>query len=133
MTNAELHGRSAEAFKKLQCVLHIGDVRDKREIPPKTLIFRKEVILPKGTPLAWDEEVLKGMLNSWHLEPRQNEHTILEIEIDGENTAFSFFELYLLFPNVSEEDRLKYSNNHMLARAELAARLIYQRSPYEKV
>ncbi len=131
--NEELHGRSAEAFKKLQRVLHIGDVRDKREIPPKTLNFRKEVILPKGTLLGWDEEVLKGMLNSWHLEPRQNKHTVLEIVIDGEKTEFSFFELYLLLPNVSEEDRLKYSNNHMLARAELAARLIYQRSPYENV
>ena len=72
------------------------------------------------------------MLASWTLEPQQPEHTILDIVIDGKNTEFSFFELSLLLPNLSEEDRLKYSNDHMLARAELAARLILQRSPYEE-
>jgi len=131
--NEKLYGHSLEAFKKLQQVLHIGEVRDEREIAPKILNFRKEVTLPEGTHLGWDEELLRGMLDSWTLEPRQPEHTVLDIVIDGEKTEFSFFELYLLLPNLSEEDRLKYSNNHMLARAELATRLIYQRSPYENV
>jgi hypothetical protein len=130
--NGKLHGRSLEAFKKLQQVLHIGDVRDEREIPPKILNFRKGVTLPEGTRLGWDEELLRGMLDSWTLEPRQPEHTVLDIVIDGEKTEFSFFELYLLLPNLSEEDKLKYSNDHNLARAELPARLILQRSPYEE-
>lgn len=130
--NGKLHGRSVEAFKKLEQVLRISDVRDEREIPPKILNFRKEVILPEGTLIGWDEKVFKGMLESWNLEPQQPEHTVLDIVIDGEKTEFSFFELSLLLPNLSEEDRLKYSNDHMLARAELAARLILQRSPYEE-
>lgn len=132
VTNGKLHGRSLEALKKLQRVLTIGDMRDEREIPPKILNIRKVVTLPKGTLLGWDEEVLKGMLDSWNLEPRQPEHKVLDIVIDGQKTEFSFFELSLLLPNLSEEDRLRYSNDHMFARAELAARLIYQRSPYEE-
>ena len=131
--NEKLHGRSVEAFKKLQQVLHIGAVRDEREIPPKILNFRKEVILPEGTLLGWDEKVFRDMLESWNLEPQEPEHTVLDIVIDGAKTEFSFFELSLLLPNLSEEDRLKYSNDHNLARAELATRLIYQRSPYENV
>lgn len=129
--NGKLRGRSVEALRKLQRVLHIGDVNDKRALPPKSLNFRKEVILPEGTLLGWDEELLSGMLDSWNLEPRQPEHKVLDIVIDGKKTEFSFFELSLLLPNLSDEDRLNYSNDHMLARAELAARLIYQRSPYE--
>ena len=130
--NGKLHGRSSEALKKLQPVLRIGDERDKRETQPKILNFRKGVTLPEGTRLGWDEELLRGMLDSWTLEPRQPEHTVLDIVIDGEKTEFSFFELYLLLPNLSKEDRLKYSNDPLLARAELAARLILQRSPYEE-
>lgn len=132
VTNGKLHGRSQEALKKLQRVLTIGDIRDEREIPPKILNFRRLVTFPKGTLLGWDEELLREMLDSWDLEPRQPEHKVLDIVIDGEKTEFSFFELSLLLPNLSEEDRLKYSNDHMLARAELATRLIYQRSPYEE-
>ncbi len=132
MINAKLRGRSEEAFKKLQGVLHIGDVGDERETPPKSLNFRKEVFLSKGTLLEWDEELLSGMLDSWKLEPRQQEHKVLKIEIDGKQTVFSYFDLALLLPNLSKEDRLKYSNDHMLARAALAARLVLQRSPYEE-
>lgn len=130
MVNGKLSGRSVEAFNKLQGVLHIGDVGDERETPPETLNFRKRVTLPKGTLIGWDEELLNGMLDSWNLEPRQPEHKVLDIEIDGKKTEFSFFELSLLLPNLSKEDRLKYSNDHMLARTELAARLIFQKSPY---
>lgn len=130
--NEKLHGRSLEAFKKLQQVLRIGEVRDEREIPPKILNFRKEVILPEGTLIGWDEKVFKGMLESWNLEPQQPEHRVLDIVIDGEKTEFSFFELSLLLANLSKEDKLKYSNDHNLARAELPARLILQRSPYEE-
>jgi len=132
MINGKLHGRSLEAFKKLQQVLRIGEVSDEREIPPKILNFRKEVNLPKGTLLGWDEELLSAMLDSWILEPRQPEYKVLDIEIDSEKTKFCFLELSLLLPNLSDEDRLKYSNDHMLARVELAARLILQRSPYEE-
>ena len=131
--NEKLHGSSLRAFKRLQQqVLHIGDVADEREVPPKSLKFRKEVMLPKETLLGWDEELLSCMLNSWNLEQRPPEHKVLEIIIDGKKTEFTFFELSLLLPNLSEEDRLKYSNDHMLARAELAARLILQSSPYEE-
>ena len=129
--NEKLYGRSLEAFKKLQPVLHIGDLRDERETPPESLKLRKEVILHTGTIFGWDEELLRGMLDSWNLEPRQPEHKVLHIEIDGERTEFSFLELSWLLPNLSEEDKLKFSNDHMLARAELMARLILQRSPYE--
>lgn len=131
--NEKLPGRSQDALKKLNRVLTIGDIRDEREIPPKILSLRKEVILPKGTLIGWDEELLSVMLDSWNLDPRQPEHKVLDIIIDGEKTEFSFFELSLLLANLSEEDRLKYSRDHMLARSELAARLILQRSPYENV
>jgi len=106
-------------------------VADEREIPPKSLNLRRVVTLPKGTVLRWDEELLRGMLDSWNLETRQPEYKVLDIEIDGEKTEFFFQELSWLLYNLSQEDRLKYSNDHMLARAELAARLILQRSPYE--
>jgi hypothetical protein len=131
VTNSKLRGRSIEALKKLNRVLTIGDIRDEREIPAKILNFRKGVTLPKGTLIGWDEELLGGMLDTWNLDPRQPEHKVLDIIIDNEKTEFSFFELSLLLANLSEEDRLKYSKDHMLARAELAARLILQRSPYE--
>ncbi len=129
--NKKLYGRSVKAFKRLQQVLHIGDVADERETAPEILNFRKEVIFPKGTLVGWDEELLRGMLDSWNLEPREPEHKVLDIVIDGEKTDFSFEELSWLLYSLSEEDRLKYSNDHMFARFELAARLIYQRSPYE--
>lgn len=130
--NGKLHGRSLEACKKLEQVLRIGEVGDEREIPPEILNFRKKVILPKGTRIGWDEKVFEGMLESWNLEPQPDEHTILDIVIDGKKTEFSFFELSLLLANLSKEDKLKYSNDHNLARAELVARLILQRSPYEE-
>jgi hypothetical protein len=129
--NEKLHGHSIIAFRKLQQALHIGAVADEREIPSKILNFRKVVTLPKGTLFAWDEELLMGMLDSWNLEPRQPEYKVLDIEIEGEKTEFFFEELSRLLHQLSEEDRLKYSNDHMLARAELVARLILQRSPYE--
>jgi hypothetical protein len=133
VANGKLHGRSVEALKKLQRELyHIGKVSDERETPPKSLNFRKKVILPEGTLIGWDEKVFKVMLESWNLEPQQPEHTVLDVVIDGKKTEFSFFELSLLLANLSKEDRLKYSKDHMLARAELAARLILQRSPYEE-
>lgn len=131
ITNGKLRGRSQEALNKLHRVLTIGGIRDEREIQPKILSLRKEVILPKGTLLGWDEELLSEMLDSWNLDSRQPEHKVLDVIIDGEKTEFSFFELSLLLANVSKEDRLKYSKDHMLARAELAARLLLQRSPYE--
>jgi Holliday junction resolvase len=130
--NGKLLGRSAEALKKLHPVLRMGDERDKREIPPKTLNFRKLLTIPKGTIFSWDEGLLKGMLDSWNLEPREPKHTVLEVVIDGKKTEYSFFELSLLLHNLSEEDRLKFSNDHKLAMAELMARLILQRSPYEE-
>lgn len=133
VANGKLHGRSVEALKKLQRELyHIGKVSDERETPPKSLYSRKEIILQEETLIGWDEKVFKVMLESWKLEPQQPEHTVLDVVIDGKKTEFSFFELSLLLTNLSKEDRLKYSNDHMLARAELAARLILQRSPYEE-
>ena len=104
---------------------------DEREIPPESLNLRRVVSLPKGTVLGWDEELLIGMLDSWKLGPRHPEHKVLDIEIDGEKTEFFYQELCWLLYSLSEEDRLKYSNDHMLARVELAAKLILQRSPYE--
>jgi len=129
--NKKLHGRSVRSFRKLQQVLHIGEVVDEREIPPESLNLRRVVSLPKGTVLGWDEELLIGMLDSWKLGPRHPEHKVLDIEIDGEKTEFFYQELCWLLYSLSEEDRLKYSNDHMLARVELAAKLILQRSPYE--
>lgn len=130
--NSDLYGYSIGAVHKLHNeVLTIGNIKDDREIPSRNLKIRESIILPEGTIIGWDEMILKEMLNSWSLEPRKPDHHVLTIVINGEKTMFSFFELNLLLAQLKDEDKERYANDIHLARAEIAARLVYQRSPYE--
>ncbi|MCX5819730.1 MAG: hypothetical protein NT047_07450 [Deltaproteobacteria bacterium] len=130
--NNKLSERTTKAFVKLQQVLHIGDVADERTKPPVKLNRSNGIItLLKGTTVQWDDELLMGALDSGNLSPREKNDEILEMEIDGKKTPFYFWELNLVWHNLSKDEKLRFTNDRMEARFGLACMLMHQRSLFE--
>ena len=72
--NPKIEGKGWSALKMLHDISEIGNKRDEREVPPRTLTLRTGLTLPKGTGFRIvDEEVLRELLESGQVTGRKKD------------------------------------------------------------
>jgi hypothetical protein len=117
----------------LQNALHKGESVDPKEIIPEKLTIRKSITLPKGTMVAWDEELLLDFLDIWKLKYREPDSTVLTLEFDGEKHVFLYSEFEILVAGLAETAKTRLQHDAVRARFEFAAELYIRRYPYEQL
>lgn len=128
--NRATDGAGERALKSLHAITTEASKPDGREIPPRTLTPRREIIIPRGTVFTLDNDLLHEFLKDGRVTGRRQEVVVGELAIDGVKHEFTFHDLEMLVLSIPSAERERMAQNPDLTRLELLLEMYNRRYPY---
>jgi len=124
-------GKQRRAVRAFRDIFESASRGDPREIPPKPLTPRKEIVIPKGTIFSFDGDLLQEFLEGGEIAPREMNNEVGKLTINGREHTFSFFDFTMILPNLTES-RTAMAKEPVRAQLELLTLMYGWRFPYEE-
>jgi hypothetical protein len=135
IVNPALGFRSLMAARRICKQVTGVDTSDAGDEKPRRLELRRALHIPPGTVFRFDEDFLTSMMsNHGNLPDLPDEHVVLSVKRPNPNAEtwddFNFYEVKLLFAQLSEDERKTVATSTERAQSVLLPRLLWARYPY---